>query len=203
MSRWNTLFDEYRTHEAERLEADRRARQLEAERRDLERWCAGAVKQVIAQIAEQAARRSDELALHAGVRVEVQAPRSAPARSPGAEVTYIGLKRGSDVVYVYAYLEKGYLPLVHFMLPAYDGYLERPRHPRLISLPGCRLVREGADGVRLERIRIDGSLASDATTSADDLVYRAFELLLRGGCAKRSADVELSPPPIPQARARA
>lgn len=193
MNRWRALFDEYKTHEAERLEADRRARAAKAELFELERWSKAAVETVMDQIAAEAARRSDELAEHAGVRIEIAAPRRAPARQPGAEVTYIGLTRGDDLVYVYAYSERGHLPLLHFMLPAYDGYLERPRHPRLVSLPGCRLVRRQDGGTELERVRVDGSLAKDATTSVEDLVFRAFELLLRGGCSKRSTDVELAP----------
>jgi hypothetical protein len=76
-------------------------------------------------------------------------------------------------------------------MPAYDGFLERTKHPRLISLPGCRLLRERDDRVVLDRIEIDGSTQPIAKLDVDDLLFRGFELLLRGRAAWRAAEVKL------------
>jgi len=197
MTRWNALFDEYRTHEAERLETERRVR-------DFEHWCRSAVESVLGELSTRAEQKSEELALHAGVRVVVHPPRKATARYPRAEVTYFELRREQDVLYLYAYSERGHLPLMHFLMPAHEGFLERARHPRLLSLPGCRLRPTADGGVELERIQLDGVLSTESMLTVDDLVYRAFELLLRARCAKRAGNVELSPPSSgPETHARA
>jgi hypothetical protein len=189
MSRWRVLFDDYRVHEAERLEAERRARELEVARRDYEIWCRAAVAQVLGEFCAAAEQRSDELALHAGVRVRVKPPRHAPGRHPRAEITFVELARGDDLVYVYAYYELGHAPLVHYLIPSHDGFLERSRHPRLLSLPGARLERAAGGAVVLARIALDGSALPAAATGVDDLVFRAFELLLRGRCAHRASRI--------------
>jgi hypothetical protein len=198
MSRWQSLYDEYRMHEAERLEADRRARELEVARRDFEAWSRTAVAQIIGELGSEAERRSEELALHAGVRIRVKPPRTAPGRHPRAEVTFVELSRAGDTVYLYAYLELGHAPLVHYLIPSYEGFLERARHPRLLSLPGARLERAPDGGVVLARIAIDGSPVPDAPTTVDDMVFRAFELLLRGRCVQRASHVA-PPAPAPDA----
>jgi hypothetical protein len=193
MSRWHALFDEYRAHEAERLEVERRAREVEAARRDFEAWGRTAVEQVISQLCTKIAQRSEELAIHAGVRIRIKPPRTAPGRHPRAEITFLELSRGQELVYVYAYHELGHAPLVHYLIPSYEGFLERARHPRLLSLPGARLERAADGSVVLARLAIDGGPLPEATTTIDDMVFRAFELLLRGRCVQRAARVALPP----------
>lgn len=184
MDRWRALFDEYRESEAERLERERRERQAEALRADYEAWARRSVEQVVGDIARGARERSEELARHAGIHLDVKPPHRAQ-RSARGEVTFVELRQGDDVVYVYAYLEPGHAPLLYFLIPGDVGYLE-PKHHRLVSLPGARFVRGPEGRVLLKRIARDGSTPDPAELGVDDILFRAFELLLRGRCAHRA-----------------
>jgi hypothetical protein len=203
--RWRGLFDDYRSAEAERLERERRRQELETSRREHDAWCQQAVREVMAAVAQAASRRADELALEAGVRVEVRPLRHGPGRPLKAEIAYLELVRGRDSIYLYAYREPGHAPLIHYLMPSYDGVVERAKHPRIVSFPGCRIARgDEGDPVLLQN-PIDPSAGAEVV-SIDDLIFRAFELLLRGGCMARAVRVDpelLAEPPAAAAPARA
>ena len=185
MDRWRALYDEYRESETERLERARLERQAESQRRAYEAWARASVEKVLGEVACCAERRSEELTRHAGVRIRVSPPHRAPRAARG-EITFVEIRHDEGAVYVYAYLELGHAPLLYFLIPGDVGFLDHPKHPRLISLPGARLVRSPDGEVLLRRVSRDGTTADPSDLGVDDIVFRAFELLLRGRCARRA-----------------
>ena len=184
--RWNQLYVELTAAEAGRIEAERRQKSAHADREDLLRWSRAACQTVIGKAETIARGRAAELQARAGLTVEVQAPEwstlrhpSDPTESPSAEIGSMRLKCRNDEIILYTHCTPGRLPTLHFLMRTQRSWPQPERNPRLVTIPGCRITR-GEDDVPLLCI-VDRHGASSVSTEVDDVVFRAFELLLRRG----------------------
>ena len=175
MSRWDELFTRMRRLESARLEAARREREAEGARRDRPAraepaldalWRAGRVE-VEARVAEFTAST--------GRRIDVvRHLRTLEASTGSAALRILELKLGDSVVYLYSHHATGAHVHVHVaQWPAADG--KHRRHHRMISLPVCTLERVGQRDWALCRV---SPTAAPRSLKVEDVVYRAFELLV-------------------------
>ncbi|MBK7580878.1 MAG: hypothetical protein IPI67_11795 [Myxococcales bacterium] len=163
--------------EAERLEAERRRREAERAVRDREAWAKAALDALWVEVHAQVEARAAEFTRATGSKIEIV--RHARADDgPGnlGALRILELRVGLAVVYLYTHHEPGSAVHVHVaQWPAASG--SGRRHHRMISLPVCTLERTGEDGWVLERV---SARSTPRSLTPEDLVYRAFELLVCG-----------------------
>lgn len=192
MDRWRQLFVEVTAQEAGRLEADRRSRAALRAAQELEAWSRSAAPAVMDSLEVACRARADELARMTGVAVSVtrSAPTSVDSKDGCARVLGLSLRDRVHEVVIYGYLHSGNLPVIHFLMNAKGGGVQVGRHRRLVSFPGCR-VTPGDDGRPVLRPvgRSTPTSGSEQLTT-DDLVFRAFELLLRRALGRPAAAAE-------------
>jgi hypothetical protein len=170
LSRWEELRSQMKAVWAERLEAERQKSELEAARAEQDAWASAALDDFWKRAEKAVSQRGEELAQSTGCPIR-QSSEQAP---PGAlgRVRVLELRVGSSVVYLYTHHVGGSSPLVHL---AHWPASSRHHHHRMMSFPMCSIARSDTRGWTLRRI-----LDPRDELSIDDLVFRAFELLVLG-----------------------
>ncbi len=177
MSRWDELFSRMRRVEAERLEAERRQREAEAAIRDHEAWAEAALDEMWRAVMTEVEARVAEFAASTGRRIDVvRHLRTLEASTGSAALRILELRLGDSVVYLYSHHAAGSAVHVHVaQWPAPEG--KHRRHHRMISLPVCTLERVASRDWALCRVSPN---AASRSLKVEDVVYRAFELLVFG-----------------------
>ena len=188
MSRWNQLFSRMTEVEAERLEAERREREALAARADFDAWAVRALSDVWKSITGVVEVRVRELVQATGRRVAlsprvqgIEGPRGLPA------LRILELRIDSSVAYIYSHHVSGSPP--HFHLAHWPAPSKGRRHHRMMSFPVCIIERAGVEGWALRR----SVGPSRDPLQVDDVVFRAFELLIGG--VERPERQRLAPVP--------
>jgi hypothetical protein len=177
LASWDELFTAFGSAERARREVELREHAALEVQREHEAWAAAAESQLLEELHATARQRAAELEAHSGARVAVclreETPDAAGAGLPHVTSLRFSLRETDVAIYIHRPLT-GML-LVHLMCEvAPDLALGRRR---VVSLPGCQVVRRGW-GFELERFELPGQSVSPSAVSADELVYRAFELVL-------------------------
>jgi len=155
---------------AEHLEVERQKSEIEAARAEHDAWASAALDDFWKRTEKAIAQRADELAVATGCPIR-QSSEKAPPDTLG-RVRVLELRVGSSIVYVYSHHVGGSNPLVHLAhWPASSPH----RHHRMMSFPMCAIERSETHAWTLRRI-----LDPRDELSVDDLVFRAFELLVLG-----------------------
>lgn len=177
MSRWDELFSKMRRIESERLELERRQREAEEARRERDAWAEAALDAMWRGVAHEVEARIGDFTRATGRRIEVvRHLRSQEAAGGLAALRILELRLASSVVYLYSHHALGGEVHVHVaQWPAPGG--RDKRHHRMISLPVCTLERVGARDFALRRI---SPAHAGRVLRVEDVVYRAFELLVFG-----------------------
>ncbi len=177
MSRWDELYNRMRQIESERLEAERRQREAEEAQRERDAWAEAALDAMWRAFMLEVDARSAAFTRATGRPiVVVRHVRTQEATGGLAALRILELRLGASVVYLYSHHALGGEVHVHVaQWPAPEG--TRRRHHRMISLPVCTLERVGERDWALCRI---SSGAKGRTLAVEDIVYRAFELLVFG-----------------------
>lgn len=184
MSRWDDLYARFdgpesrRGRSAQRADEDREALAAFAE------WCEAATRDAMSALHHEAVERAHELEHRCARRVAVTRSEHAV---DGTSVTALRFALDGTEVLLYAHRGPGALPFLHFIpLGRSDAPRGRGRRQRrMVSLPGAFVARRADDSWELRRIRVPGTSAhASDTLTVDDLVFRAFELLLRGADAR-------------------
>lgn len=175
MSRWDELFTRMRRIESERLEAERRKREADEARRDQEVWAEAALDSMWTRVMEEVDARAKAFIGSTGRSIKVvQNLQKLEASTGLAALRILELRLGDSIVYLYSHHASGSHVHVHVaQWPAPDGSLRR--HHRMISLPVCTLERVGRSDWQLARVT---PKAGQRTLKVEDVVYRAFELLV-------------------------
>jgi hypothetical protein len=172
---WKKLYRDYELSREARDAARQRKVDEEKELERFDQWCAEAVDATMQRLADLARERAAEFEREFGEPVEVAYPSHAPLRfgDAGPWMTFLSLSLGKDEVHIYSTRADGGLPYVHFAFspPEHSG--------RLMSVPGGFIAKAADDEPRLRSIPGSDSERS-GELDPDDLVLRAFELLLMG-----------------------
>lgn len=175
MSQWNSLYSRMKSLEAERLEAERQRRSVEAARAEHDAWARTALLDFWERLLRDVQRRAEEFRKQTGCPVEVVSRGGEPQRPadlPSLQV--LELRLATSVVYLYTHHASGSAPLVHLAhWPTAEA--GHRHHHRMMSFPMCSLDRVDEAGWRLRQL-----LGAREPATVDDLVYRAFELLVLG-----------------------
>lgn len=174
MSRWDELFTRMRRLESERLEAERRQREADEARRDQEAWAEAALDSMWSRVMHEVDERAKAFTQSTGRSISVVRNLQTLEGTTGlAALRILELRLGDSIVYLYSHHASGSHVHVHVaQWPAPDG--ARRRHHRMISLPVCTLERVGRHDWALARVAKTGQ----QTLKVEDVVYRAFELLV-------------------------
>ncbi len=176
-ARWDELFRRFQSFEDGRRE-DERARAAEtAALEEFHQWCAAATDRVMADLAAVASSRAEQFEAQTGHAVEVTYPSHPPISlgAPGPDLSFLRMSLADSHVHVYSYRGRGSLPVLHLV---HTSERNLPRHRRLVSSAGCFIARGEDDTYQLRNVRTEaGGEATPA--SLDDLVFRAFELLVQ------------------------
>lgn len=181
MNRWNQLFAEISAAEAARLESERRRHHAAREAEELMAWSRLAAENYMRSLRELCQERAEELAIATGVLADISSVRTADLETPPgrARVISLALRNTQQEVVLYTYLTPGCLPVLHFLVSARGGRIDMQRKHRLVSFPGCRLTRGDHDRTVARPLGRAGLWTGSEELHVDDLVFRAFELLLR------------------------
>ncbi len=184
--RWEELYVEVTAAEADRIEAERRAKLASQSRAELFRWSRKACREVLSSATKIAKTRAADLKTRAGIEVEVSGPDWSALRDgkdsdefPSAEVGSLHLRCRDSEIVLYTHTTPGRLPTLHFLVRTQRSWPHPERNPRLVTIPGCRFA-QGEDGSTRLRI-VDRRGVSSVAANLDDIVFRGFELLLRRG----------------------
>jgi hypothetical protein len=170
MSRWSLLF-------AQVDALDVSGRRAASNVTDFEQWGDGAELALVDELFSIAERRAADMAQHTDVAVSVARSHPGPDLAlRGARISVLELALGATRVYVYSVRERGQSPAVHL---AVRRDSPSTRHPVLASLPGCLVVRsEDGAATLLPLPRPLDATPTELHPTPDDLVFRAFELLV-------------------------
>jgi len=176
-SAWDALYEAFAASEGERRAQEALERAQDDARREHDAWAEHAMRHVLDDLQQAALQRAAELATRTRIQlgVELCDDIAAAEGSDLPRVASLRLTLHDRQVALYAYRISGGLPFVHLMHSAPPHVLVG-RH-RLMSLPGCMLVRRGAQCV-LERLEPAQHRFGSPPVTIDELVLRAFELLL-------------------------
>lgn len=188
MNRWSELFQQVDA-------LDLSGRRFRAEGAEFEAWCQTAERALLAELGDLAESRATELALRTEVQVLVSRAVQGPALSDqGPRASAVELRLGETRVYLYSARELGESPAVHLAVRRGGA---STRCPVLASLPGALVVRgEGGSPRLLSLPRPLDAPPSEAHPSPDDLVLRAFEVLI---AAHRGTSVDAHAAGLPRA----
>lgn len=183
MDRWDELYEQMRALDAEREQRDERVAVDAEERRVFDEWCVQVTDTVMQRIADVAREHARELGARTGKHMAVEYPsRDAIKSEPdGPYMSFMTLTLESSALQLYSYRGAGDLPFIHFvpLPPEAPPTGSRPKHHRLISVPGAFIARHQDGSWELLRARTADDEPAEST-SIDELVYRAFELLVAG-----------------------
>lgn len=190
MSRWDQLFSRMRQIESAQREADRQRREADRARKEQDEWAERALDELWAAAEAEVNVRVESFSESTGSRVEPIRHSNAEQLAGLPALRILELRLGSSAVYLYSHHAPGCHVHVHVAhWPVSDP--NHRRHHRMISLPVCTLDRVGERGWQLRRVQSSG----DKLLSVEDLVYRAFELLVFG--LERPSHPSLLPPAPP------
>lgn len=182
MPEWSELYQRYADLDAERQANEKNRADAAEAARQRETWCSDVEDRVMAALAKVAQRRAREFGESTGATVEVDYPAEKPifAQELGHRMSFIGLRLGGSRVHIYSTRPHAMLPHVHLV----HTHQSDATRKRLVSIPGCVVVRSGDDGFELLRRDEKTRVAEPATI--EDVVYRAFELLVDVATAPKS-----------------
>ncbi len=206
MDRWQTLFGQAAA--AVELEQQSAAwrRALQSDARALTKWSADAANELMVSVRARASERGEVLAREVDLSVLVIGPDWSTVSGvlvgvvrligPGGESSVPSQTRptvalAGDEVQIYAHLPPGQMPTVQHLVPGDSGWVRRTRHRRWVTFPFARLGC-AQDG----RPILVSSGSSQRIMTTDDVVFRAFELLLRP-MIHRATPRDLRPAPCP------
>lgn len=182
MDRWDELYEQMRALDVEREKRESIAAVDAAERRLFDEWCTKVTDTVMQRIAEATREHARELEARTGKHMEVEYPSRDPieCEPDGPCMSFMTLTLEGSELQLYSYRGPGDLPFIHFVPiprqpPPSAG---RPKHHRLISVPGAFIARHPDGSWELLRTRTSDDDEPAESTSIDELVYRAFELLI-------------------------
>jgi hypothetical protein len=141
-------------------------------RRLLEVWSTRAARSAIQQLFARAEVRAAELEEQSGRSIRVS--YSPPADEEGSTyLSFLSLSLHGMEARIYAHHQSGRMPRLHFVLPNAEG-----ANQRIFSLPGCYLFPTPDASFCLRPIggSFFGALGQQLTV--DDVLFRAFELLV-------------------------
>jgi hypothetical protein len=174
---WGLLYDYFVEAEKHRDELKRKRQEDVAAIQEFEQWCQGAIDRLMNDLKHQALRRSEEFLAATGQTLEVQYPSGPPIMVPdqGPEIRFLKIALGDSQVHIYSSHAVGGVTHIH-LLPSQRNSL-RENH-RLVSEPGAFLVRRPDDHYELRHMRGDPSGPAGSPMTGDNLLYRAFRLLI-------------------------
>ncbi len=182
MDRWDDLYEQMRALDVEREKRETRVAVDAEERRLFDEWCTKVTDTVMQRIADVAEERARELEARTGKRMRVEYPSRDPilCEPDGPCMSFMSLTLEGSELQLYSYRGPGDLPFIHFVPipPQAPPSSARPKHHRLISVPGAFIARHADGSWELLRARSGGDDEPAEPTSIDELVYRAFELLV-------------------------
>lgn len=141
--------------------------------RELVTWYDEQTELVMTLVRQVASERAASFAQGSGVEIEVKSPSHPPINidPDGPFMSFMCLRVGDREVHLYSHRVGTGAPVIHFVVAADRS--AGPERKGLLGHPGCRIERRDGGGFLLRRV----GTAQDVL-SVDDLVYRAFELLL-------------------------
>jgi hypothetical protein len=177
LASWDELFTAFDSAERARRELELREHAALEVQREHEAWAAAAECQLLEDLHATARHRAAELEARSGARVSVcqrdETPDAARTGLPHVTSLRFSLREADVAIYIHRPLTG--MPMVHLMCAVPPDIALGRR--RVVSLPGCQVVRRGS-GFELERFELPGQSVSPSAVSVDELVYRAFELVL-------------------------
>ncbi len=182
MARWQDLYDRFSTIDRSRREERDRAAATE---RELARWCDCTMDDVMTRIHAAALERAREFEEHTGRVVVVAYPSHPPFgdANGGPSMRFMSFLLDGAVLHLYSHRVPGSLPVLQFAL---GGDARQPHgkrsgndllRSRLLSVPACVVERLPDDGYALLRAATRKAAEPEAV-SLDDLVFRAFDLVV-------------------------
>ena len=164
--------------ESERLELERQRREAETTRADFDRWAIAALSAVWEQVRKGVAARAEEFARATGRRIKITTHDRAISSSGGLpSIQVLELRLDSSIAYIYSHHVSGSAPHLH--LGHWPTSNDRRHHHRMFSMPICMLERSANDDWKLIR-SVPRSATGAVEVSIDDVIYRAFELVVFG-----------------------
>lgn len=165
--RWHELFDEFKQGR------EHKKRQAEREKA-LIAWYDEQTKLVMNLVREVAMERARAFEEATGEHIEVTWPSRPPINvdPEGPFMSFMSVGLGAREVHLYSHRLHANPPAIHYVVLG-DKANERKR---IIGRPGCRIEQRSGGGFLLR----DASESRDERReiSADDVAFRAFELLL-------------------------
>lgn len=167
-NRWEQLFEGFSQRRgalASRLELTR----------ELVAWYDEQTELIMTMVREVASERAAAFQRDSGLAVEVQWPSHPPITidPDGPFMSFMCLRIPEREVHLYSHRLGTSAPLIHFVVAGAERADRQQK--RLLGRPGCRIERREGGGFLLRGV---GDAMRHGVVSVDDLVYRAFELLL-------------------------
>jgi hypothetical protein len=168
--RWHELFDGFKQGREER-------KQREANDRALTAWYDEHVKLVMDIVREVASERAEAFERATGHKVDVAFPSRPPINvdPEGPFMSFMSITLGAREIHLYSHRLLGGPPAIHYVVTGDKTQVSERK--RVVGRPGCRIEQRPGGGFLLQDIS-EGRERREI--SADDIAYRAFELLLSG-----------------------
>jgi hypothetical protein len=166
--KWDALFNDF----AHRLDAQRRR---EEDERSLMLWYDEQTKLVMLLVREVAQERAQAFERATGRHVEVTWPSRPPINvvPEGPFMSFMSVALGEREIQLYSHRLHSAAPAIHYVVVG--GKRAVSERKRLMSYAGCRIERRVTGGFALVA---GGETGERRELSADDVAFRAFELLL-------------------------
>jgi hypothetical protein len=168
--RWQELFIEYKQSREQKHKREESDRAMIA-------WYDEQTKLVMGLVREVALERAHTFEEATGQKVEVEWPSRPPINvdPEGPFMSFMSVSLGRREVHLYSHRLQANPPAIHFVVTG-DKDVVFSERKRVIGRPGCRIEKRAGGGFLLRD-------ASDSRNerreiSADDVAYKAFELLL-------------------------
>jgi hypothetical protein len=167
-TKWSALFDGF----ARRADAHKLR---EEEQRSLIAWYDEQTKLVMLLVREVAQERALVFEQASSQRVEVTWPSRPPINllPEGPFMSFMSVALGEREVQLYSHRLQSAPPAIHFVVVGGKRAVSERR--RLLGYAGCRIERRLGGGFVLVA---QGESGERRELSADDVAFRAFELLL-------------------------
>jgi hypothetical protein len=166
--RWESLFHSFTERRRERDERSRVSDELAT-------WYDEQTNLVMTLLREVASERAETFKHNAGVQVEVRWPSHPPINvgPDGPFMSFMTLRVGEREVHLYSHRVGLAAPSLHYVVSR-ASQAERAREG-LLGRPGCRIEQREGGGFLLRSVTPG---TGPEVLSVDDIVFRAFELLL-------------------------
>jgi len=164
---WEQLFAGFSERQRAKQEQTQSLRELAA-------WYDEQTQLVMSLVREVVAERAAEFEQRTGRSVDVKWPSHPPLNldPDGPFMSFMALAIPGREVHLYSHRVGLGPPMIHFLVIRPD---QDERRNRVLGRAGCRIERREGGGFLLQGV---GGGLSQGVLSVDDLVYRAFELLL-------------------------